>query len=814
MSQSYHFIGIGGVGMSGLARILLNRKVAVSGSDVASNSTIEELIKAGATVHKGHSADSIQPNTIVVYNSEIKPDNSEYLAAIKKQCVLLHRSDLLTQLIEGHRSFAVAGTHGKTTTTALLSTVLVEAGMDPSFAVGGMLNAFHANSRFGQGKDFIFEADESDRTFLKYHPFGAIITNIDNDHLVNYEEKEELLVDAFNTFMGQVQSPTNLFWCAEDPYLKKLNKPGKKYGFGKECEWRVFNIRQDGFKLFFDIEGEKTLYEQVELACIGHYNALNALAVFGSAISIGIDEQDIRRAFKEFKGVMRRCEKKGEIGGITFIDDYAHHPTEIKVTLQAIKEAIQERRLVVVFQAHRYSRTKDCLGMYKNIFDAADELIITDIYSAGEAPISAISHETILAEVTQHSSILVQYVSRPALSHMLTKFLQPHDVVVTLGAGDVTKVGTETLSCLEKETPRQLKLGLVFGGSFTEHEVSIRSADHFRDSLKHSYYQVEDFGITKKGTWIAGSDARDKLEKILQGQLEESNNNLSKGIIEKLKECDVLIPVLHGPCGEDGMIQGFFDVLGKPYVGCDHRSSAICMDKILSKKLVDYHQIKTAPFVDFSSHEWKKQKDAILEKIKMQLTFPLFVKPTHLGSAVGVKKVKQLVDLEKVIDQTFQFDSVILVENGIENPREIEFAVFGNEDIRTFAPGEILTGGEVYDYHAKYAAEGMKTTPNASISSQLIEEGKSLAMQVYRVLGCVGLARVDFFLDTKQVWWFNEVNPLPGFTSISLYPKICEYNGLDAAHLMDQFIILALQRKRQQDRINRGTARVFGSCAS
>lgn len=809
MSQTYHFIGIGGIGMSGLARILLNRKASVSGSDIAVNYTIDGLVKEGASIHKGHSADLIKPNMTVVYSSDIKPDNPEYLAAIKMQCALLHRSDLLAQLTEGHRSFAVAGTHGKTTTSALLSTVFVEAGVDPSFAVGGMLNEFHANSRFGQGPDFILEADESDRTFLKYHPFGAIVTNIDNDHLINYQGSEEILVQAFKQFMSQVVSPAHLFWCGEDNYLKQLNMPGKRYGFGKECDWRVFNIRQEGFKLVFDVEGEGRLYSQVELACIGQYNALNALAVFGTAISVGIDEQSIRRAFKGFKGVMRRCEKKGELGGVTFIDDYAHHPTEICVTLKALQQAVKGRRLVAVFQAHRYSRTKDCLGMYGKIFEAADELIITDVFAAGETPIPNVTHAEILAEVQANSSVPVQYIPRTSLSSMLAQFVQPHDVVVTLGAGDVTKVGPETLTYLEKQPPKRMKLGLVFGGTFTEHEVSIRSADHFRNSLRNDYYQIENFGITKKGNWIAGSDAKQKLEMILEGKAQDTSPTISSHVLEKLAECDVIVPVLHGPGGEDGMIQGFFDVIGKAYVGCDHRASAICMDKITSKKLALYHQIRTSPFVECSLYQWQNHKEQILKEIKTKLTLPVFVKPTHLGSTVGVTKVNNFAELEKVIDQAFCFDNIILIENGIVNPREIEFAVLGNEEVQTFAPGEVLTGGAVYDYNAKYARDGMKTDSCAKIPASVVEEGKLLAIKIYRILGCSGLARVDFFLDGLGAYWFNEVNPLPGFTSISLYPKICEHNGLSASELMDRFIILALHRKRKQDRINHTTSLVL-----
>lgn len=442
----YHFIGIGGIGMSGLARILLQQGKPVSGSDIALGYTVEALIKEGATIHKGHSKEHIHPTMTVVYGSDIKLDNPEFLAAKELGCPLLHRADLLANLTNQKQSLAVAGTHGKTTTSALLATVLMETENQSSFAVGGILPQYQANSHYDVGPYFAFEADESDQTFLKYFPYGAIVTNIDNDHLNNYEGQESLLIAAFKQFMDQVS--THLFWCGDDPYLNQLNHAGKRYGFSDGCDWQATNFRQNQFQICFDIEGDGQLYKDVEVACIGRYNATNALAVFGLALSIGIAEEVIRRAFKGFGGVMRRCELKGKINEITFLDDYAHHPTEIRVTLGAIREAIGQKRLVVIFQPHRYSRTKDCLGQYGSIFDCADEVIITDIFAAGEIPIAGLTYQQVMDEV---KTVPIQYVPRSALSHFLSQFGKEGDVMVTLGAGDVTKVSLETIACLEKQ---------------------------------------------------------------------------------------------------------------------------------------------------------------------------------------------------------------------------------------------------------------------------------------------------------------------------------------------------------------------------
>jgi UDP-N-acetylmuramate--alanine ligase len=455
MTDSYHFIGIGGIGMSGLARLLLNQKIAVTGSDIVFSAVVESLIQEGAVIYKGHAAENVSPHAKVVYTSDVKSDNPEYMAAIQMQCTLMHRSDLLAELLHGRQAFAVAGTHGKTTTSSLLATVLVDAGLDPSFAIGGMLPSFQTNARFGKGNFFSFEADESDRSFLKYFPFGAIITNIDNDHLNNYEGKMSLLVESFNQFMTQVESSQHLFWCRDDSYLSQLNVSGQCYGFHQASDWKIVSMHQERFNVFFDLEHKGHLYRQIELALLGNHNVLNAAAVFGLTRTLGVSEAIIRQTFKTFKGVLRRCEHKGTFEDVLFLDDYAHHPTEIQTTLRGIRQAIGAKRLIAVFQPHRYSRTQDCLGQYGSIFEAADEVLITDIYGAGETPIFNLSHSQIQQEIEQNSTVSCRYVPRSTLSRYLSLFVQNHDVVVTLGAGDITKLGNETLTLLEKQPPRR-----------------------------------------------------------------------------------------------------------------------------------------------------------------------------------------------------------------------------------------------------------------------------------------------------------------------------------------------------------------------
>lgn len=448
MTGKYHFIGIGGIGMSALARILLQKGYPVSGSDIAITPIVESLIRQGAIFHKGQSANNIHSDDIVVYSSDIKIDNPEFLSAKEKKCALMHRSDLLAKLISGQKSLAVAGTHGKTTTSALLAAVLGDAGEDPSFAIGGILPKFQGNSHFGKGEYFVLEADESDQTFLKYHPFGSIVTNIDSDHLVNYNGNLDNLVNAFQTFMNQVQSKEHLFWCGDNIYLKKLNIPGKTYGSSNFCDWQIFNVRQEGFKSLFDLQHRGTFFKDIDLSLIGLHNAVNAAGVFAMAYTLGINEHKIRMALCSFQGVKRRCEIKGLHNNILFLDDYAHHPTEIETTLNGIRRAIGRQRLVAVFQPHRYSRISECLGMFGSCFTSADEVLVTDIYSAGEQPIPSVSSELVIQEI-RNSLTSCQFVPRSAISRKLSECLQQQDVVVTLGAGDITNVSGETLVILE-----------------------------------------------------------------------------------------------------------------------------------------------------------------------------------------------------------------------------------------------------------------------------------------------------------------------------------------------------------------------------
>ncbi len=758
LPQKCHFIGIGGIGMSGLARLLLKEKIAVSGSDCRESDLTLALANEGARIATSHSADNIPSDAAVIVSSSIGADNIELQEAKKKGCPLWHRSDLLQHLMATKKTLAVAGTHGKTTTSALMTHMLKEAALDPTFMVGGIVANLGVNSAKGEGDYFVAEADESDGTFVKYSPFGAIVTNLGSDHLEHYGS-DSALIDSFRRFIQGVQSKDHLVWCGDDMRLRALDPPGRSYGF-EGADILISNYKQNGWSITFDVTFDRITYPDIFLPCVGRHSALNGAAVFALGVILGVDEGAIRRAFQTFEGVRRRLEKKGEVSGVLFLDDYAHHPTEIAATLSGIRSAVGKRRVIALFQPHRYSRIAHCMDGLASSFDEAYRVYVTDIYSAGEAPIEGVSQESLLKTIPR---------SAPFDEACFVDQLRPHDVVVTLGAGDITHFGQRAIARLKQNPPKKLRVGLVQGGRSEEHEISLISAAHVASSLSPDLYEVKRLTIHKEGGW----EPPDWLP--------------------LLESCDVVFPVLHGPCGEDGTIQGFFEMMGFPYVGCGHRASAIAMDKALTKELALLNGVRTLPFVKVKKGQWGRcLKNRVLE----ELAFPVFVKGVHLGSSIGVVKVLRRSELDDAVRQVFDHDDALIVEQGIIG-REMEFAALGD---RIFPPGEVLARGEFYDTEKKYGAGGFPTTADPDLPEELVKMGQDLALKAFQAIGGEGMARIDFLLDASGRFWLNEINPIPGFTPISLYPRICERHGYPPARLVDELIVHALSRSRERAR--------------
>ncbi len=790
MNETYHLIGLGGIGMSALARILRQRGAEVKGSDAQPSPLLEQLQKEGIGVRIGHNAEEIVPGSTVIYSTDIRESNVELKKANELKLPLLHRSDLLDRLMQGKKSLLVTGTHGKTTTTALLASVLLESGFEPSFVIGGILRSLNTNGKAGSGPYFVAEADESDGSFLKTPSFGAIVTNLENDHL-NYWETEERLDSAFGQFFRQAREPKHLFWCCDDPRLSALNPPGNSYGFSEKAALRISSFQQTEKGISFDCAFQGKEYKTVELSLFGHHNALNGAAVFGLCLSLGVPEQSIRSAFRSFTGTKRRLEFKGQTQKIALFDDYGHHPTEIAATLKALRGFARERRLIAVFQPHRFTRVRDLFHEFTACFSDADVVVLTDIYGAGEVPIDGISSAALYARMREKMGSRLHFFPRAHLEAGVAQLVKPLDVVATLGAGDVTKAGDPILKLAAERAPKWT-LGLLCGGTSAEHPVSLVSARKILENLDRSIYDVKLFGITKEGNWIFGDDAIQKLEQKVQ----VSGEKFPPAILQELSKCEVVIPALHGPQSEDGMIMGLLDTLQIPYAGCDYRSSAICMQKGWSKQIALMHNVPTPAFFEMDAYSYRRDPSSMLKKIEEKLTYPVWIKAVHLGSSLGISRADSAAEVAKCAEHAFHYDETVIVEQHVDS-RQVEFALLGNESVRIAFPCEVLTNGAFLDFDLKYGKNASPFQIPPEIPETDLEVGKELAKTVYRILGCRGLSRIDFFYDRNGHFWFNEINPFPGFTPTSAFPMMWEKSGLTRSQINDELVVLALHKNRR-----------------
>lgn len=792
LKQAFHFVGIGGIGMSGLAKIALERGFTVSGSDLSPSPLLDLLQQKGAAISIGHQKRNMPDGATLVYSTDISSDNPEIVQAKEQGSKLVHRSLLLKELMDGQKPLLVAGTHGKTTTSSLLAHVLDASGGDPSFALGGIPPRFSTNGRAGSGPYFVAEADESDGSFLNYTSEGAILTNIDLDHM-NHFGSEERLISAFKEFAGLVRNESLLLYCGDDPRLRALHLKGVSYGFTEGCQIKGSHFRQSGLCVIFDLQDGNKTYPTIEFPLPGMHSALNAMAVFALGLRLGIPEKTLREALKSFTGVKRRSEVKGEKQRILVIDDYGHHPTEIATTIQGIKRAYPIRKLHVLFQPHRYSRTVDCLESFGRAFEEADAVHVIDIYGAGEKPLPHVHARDIVAEIQRQSSVPVDYIAQDELLDKLHQAIKPMDVLLTMGAGDVTKIGPRFLEELDKRSVNRLKVGLVFGGQSVEHEISLRSAKNVAAGFDPALFDVHFYYIGKDGRWSLPEEA----EAALDGHLPKHWD--TPKALSKLCQEEAVFPVLHGPNGEDGSLQGMFKILGLPFAGCSVMPSAIAMDKSMTKRLAASKGLKVAPSVSITSSEWLKNPALILQTIASALPFPLYVKPVHLGSTLGVRRVVNAEELSQAVDRSLSLDLEILVEQEIRG-REIEFAVYGKDDVVVMPPGEVMSNGSVYGYEEKYFTDAIKTTPKADLTTQQIIEGCEFAKRAYQAIGCDGYARVDCFMQSDGTYILNEINPIPGFTATSLYPQIALQQGIPSDVLIQTLLLLGMERARQEKR--------------
>ena len=448
--QHIHFVGIGGSGMSGIAEVLINLGYKVSGSDLKQTEVTQRLASLGGKIFIGHKPEQVGNAHVVVTSSAVLPDNPEVVQAKKLKIPVIPRAEMLAELMRLKYAVTIAGTHGKTVTTSLVSMVLAEGGLDPTVVIGGRLKNIGSSAKLGKGEFIVAEADESDGSFLKLTPTIALVTNIDDDHLDHYKTLDNIK-STFVQFINKVPFYGSIILCGEDENTKsivpQITRKYYTYGIGKNYDFYAENIVYKGMDTEFDLCFSGKNLGRLTIHLPGAHNVVNSLGAAAVGIELGIEFEKIRKAFLDFTGVSRRLEVKARKKDIVFIDDYGHHPTEIRLTLETIKSIWPERRLLVIFQPHRYTRTRDLAKKFGPSFNSVSRVWLTDIYSAGEKPIPGISSSLILESFPAEKRKTVTLISdREAIIKEVVKSLQPQDVLVTLGAGDVYKIGEEILN--------------------------------------------------------------------------------------------------------------------------------------------------------------------------------------------------------------------------------------------------------------------------------------------------------------------------------------------------------------------------------
>ncbi len=448
-----HFVGIGGAGMGGIAEVLKNLGYEVSGSDIKANAITQRLVSLGIRVAIGHAAENIAQTDVVVITSAINDANAEVIAARQNRIPVVRRAEMLAELMRFSQGIAIAGTHGKTTTTSLVASVLAEGGLDPTYIIGGLLNSSASHARLGSGKYIVAEADESDASFLHLYPIIAVITNIDADHLEAYAGNFANLRHNFVEFLHQLPFYGLAVLCIDNEGVRKIlpevTKPVVTYGVDFEADYNAELIRQEHARTWFSISRKgKQDWLEIELNLPGKHNLLNALASIAVAHELGVSDQAIVHALCHFQGIARRCHVYGDIRinnfNVTLIDDYAHHPTEIEATFSAIRGGWPARRLVVIYQPHRYTRMRDLFEDFSRVLSQADSLLMLDVYPAGEAPIAGADSRSLCRAIRLRGQVDPIFVE--AGDHMrdlLANVVADNDLLLTLGAGDIGSIAKQ-----------------------------------------------------------------------------------------------------------------------------------------------------------------------------------------------------------------------------------------------------------------------------------------------------------------------------------------------------------------------------------
>jgi len=453
--KQIHFVGIGGAGMGGIAEVLLNEGYQISGSDISENAVIKRLRALGANIHLGHSADNISGASVIVVSTAIDSANPELVAAAEQRIPVVRRAEMLAELMRFRHGVAIAGTHGKTTTTSLIASIFGEAGLDPTFVIGGLLNSAGTNARLGSSRYLIAEADESDASFLHLQPMVAVVTNIDQDHMETYQGDFEKLKDTYIEFLHNLPFYGVAVVCIDNPVVReilpRISRQVITYGFSEDADIRAVDYQQAEGSSSFTVLMPEREPMKLSVNLPGEHNVLNALAGIAVALDEGLEQKAICKALSEFEGIGRRFELLAQLetqaGEMQLVDDYGHHPSEVAATIAAMRNGWPDKRLVMVFQPHRYSRTRDLYEDFVEVLSEVDCLLLLDVYGAGEAPIVSADSKSLARSIRQRGKLEPIYVSdTEKLPELLAAQLQDTDMVITQGAGNIGAVARELAS--------------------------------------------------------------------------------------------------------------------------------------------------------------------------------------------------------------------------------------------------------------------------------------------------------------------------------------------------------------------------------
>ncbi len=767
--NSFHFVGAGGAGMSAIAYILLKKGCRVSGSDLHASEVTARLANAGATIFLGHAAANLTDVEAVVLSSAIRPDNPEVLEARQRGLRVFHRADLLAELLNQCDGIAVAGSHGKTTTTSMIAFLAEKAGIDPNVLIGGDLDAIGGNAKVGASSWMIAEADESDGSFLKFSPQIAVVTNIENDHLDHYGNEAEIR-RAFIQFVNQVKPGGIAVLGVDSPAVRmiasRIIPSCITYALDQEADYVARRIVSQGMETSFQVWHRGGLLGTMTISVPGRHNVTNCLACIAVGMHLAIPFEQIAAIMPGFGGAKRRFQTKGRAGGVWVVDDYGHHPTEILTTLHGAKSAT-EGRVVCIFQPHRFSRTQLLAREFGQAFAPADLVILTDVYPAGENPIPGISGETILREIQKQPGQAVHYCAdEQALEECVLPLLRPGDLLITMGAGNIYLVGERIVQRLTNNSLgvirlQRKKIGVLMGGPSAEREVSLNTGNAIVSALQAKNYDV------------VGID----LDPV--------------HFVEQLRDnkIDIVFNALHGLYGEDGKLQGALEMLGIPYTGSGVLASAMAMDKAISKRLFVAAEIPTPRYQLLKQRDGKGE--AVLASILDEFELPFVIKPSTQGSTIGLTIVQEAGELLIALEKAFEYDREVLVEEFIDGS-ELTVGILGGDNPEVLPIIEIVPYSGIYDYHAKYTKGATEYFVPARIDEETARLTKEVALAAFKLLGCAGVARVDVRLDPSNHPYVLEVNTIPGMTATSLVPKAAAAVGMSFPDLCERILLMTL----------------------